>query len=102
MQVGPITSAIAERPDNRHERNCGVGILTEQIRVERDRIVSDIDNVEKGILDLQLMIAEGRISPQRAELAAAQSNDELRRLKVRLADLDASILLKQGAQEFDE
>ena len=73
--------------------------MTVQIEIERDRIVSDIASVEKALAELQLKIAERRIAPQRAELAAAQINDEIRRLTVRLTDLDASIAIKQAAPD---
>jgi hypothetical protein len=69
--------------------------LPEHIETERERIVVDIAHVEKSLADLQLMVAAQRISPQRAELMAAQCKEELRRLAVRLADLDASIALER-------
>jgi hypothetical protein len=69
--------------------------LPEHIETERERIVIDIAHVEKSLADLQQMVATRHIPPQRAELVAAQCKEELRRLAVRLADLDASIALER-------
>ena len=74
----------------------GGNSLTEKILVERDRIVSDIAHVKNGLAELELMVATRRITRQRAELVSAQCNDELRRLTVRLADLDASISIARA------
>jgi uncharacterized coiled-coil protein SlyX len=70
--------------------------LPEHIETERERIVIDIAHVETVLADLQQMLATQRISPQRAELVAAQCNEELRRLAVRLSDLDASIAIERA------
>lgn len=72
--------------------------MPEHIEAERERIVIDIANVEQHLANLQQMIALRHISPQRAELMAAQCEEELRRLTVRLADLDASIAIERAAQ----
>ena len=73
--------------------------MPEHIEAERERIVIDIANVEQHLANLQQMIAARHISPQRAELVSAQCNDELRRLTVRLADLDASISMARAVPE---
>lgn len=72
--------------------------MPEHIEAERERIVVDIADVEQHLANLQQMVATRHISPQRAELVGAQCKEELRRLAVRLADLDASIAIKRGAQ----
>jgi len=71
--------------------------MPEQILVERQRIVSEIASVESGLAALQAELATGNMTRQRAECISAQSNEELRRLTIRLADLDASISMQQGA-----
>jgi hypothetical protein len=65
--------------------------MPEQVLVERERIVSDIASVERGLAVLPTEVAAGRITQLRAECVSAQWNEELRRLTGRLADLDASI-----------
>jgi hypothetical protein len=71
--------------------------LPEKIKAERARVASEIAEVENRLAALQTELATGHITRQRAECISAHSNEELRRLTLRLADLDASISLKQDA-----
>jgi hypothetical protein len=61
--------------------------------VERRRVAADLANVEKGMRDLQLLVARRAITRDRAELVLAQCTDELKRLTAQLADADQSLTL---------
>ena len=61
--------------------------------VERSRVAADLANVEKGMRDLQLLVARRAMTRERSELVLAQCTDELNRLTRRLTDLDRSLAL---------
>ena len=63
---------------------------------ERNRVAADLANVEKGMLDMQMLVARRGITRDRAETVIAQCNEEEKRLTTRLADLDAALTLLLG------
>ena len=76
--------------------------MPEKIIAERERVVSEIAEVENRLAALEIELATRHITRQRADCISAHSNEELRRLTIRLADLDASISLKQDASQLLE
>ena len=64
--------------------------------VERSRVAADLANVEKGMIDLQMLVARRAITRDRAELTLAQCSEELKRLTRQLADIDRSLSLLLG------
>jgi hypothetical protein len=58
---------------------------------ERSRVAADLANVQKGMRDLQLLVARRGITRDRAELVLAQCAEEVKRLTERLADMDQSL-----------
>jgi hypothetical protein len=63
---------------------------------ERSRVAADLANVEKGMLDVQMLVARRGITRDRAEAIIAECNEEEKRLAKRLADLDATFELLLG------
>ena len=61
--------------------------------VERSRVAADLANVEKGMRNLQVLVARRAITRDRSELVLAQCTDELKRLTERLADINESLPL---------
>ena len=66
------------------------------LMVERSRVAADLANVEKGILDMQILVAKRAIARDRAEIVLAQCVEEAKRLTERLADIDKSLPLLQA------
>lgn len=66
------------------------------LMVERSRVAADLANVEKGILDMQILVARRAIARDRAEIVLAQCVEEAKRLTERLADIDKSLPLLQA------
>ena len=64
--------------------------------VERSHIAADLANVEKGMIDLQMLVARRAITRDRSELTLAHCREELKRLTRQLADLDRSLSLLLG------
>jgi ABC-type uncharacterized transport system ATPase subunit len=63
---------------------------------ERHRVATDLANVEKGMLELQMLVARRGITRDRAEAVITQCTEEEKRLAKRLADLDAALALLLG------
>lgn len=66
------------------------------LMVERSRVAADLANVEKGIRDMQILVARRAIARDRAEIVLAQCVEEAKRLTERLADIDKSLPLLQA------
>jgi septal ring factor EnvC (AmiA/AmiB activator) len=63
----------------------------DQLRAERRRVAADLANVEKGIKDVEVMLATRSIQRHKAELVLAECAEASRRLADQLLLLDTGL-----------